>query len=159
MQSVAGADLQVVKTTATQAIDWNEGITYQIVVTNLGPNDAVAASVEDFVSPLLVNVSWTCTPSGVATCAASGTGDIEDLVTLPAGASVTYELTGTLIDEDSGPAGPYLVNVATATVPGTVVDPVASNDSDEVSTLVVPIFRDDFETGDVSRWDASFGAP
>ena len=159
VQSVAGADLQVVKTTATQAIDWNEGITYQIVVTNLGPNDAVAASVEDFVSPLLVNVSWTCTPSGVATCAASGTGDIEDLVTLPAGASVTYELTGTLIDEDSGPAGPYLVNVATATVPGTVVDPVASNDSDEVSTLVVPIFRDDFETGDVSRWDASFGAP
>lgn len=39
---------------------------------NLGPEDVIGATVEDLIPPTVNNASWTCVPSGGASCIASG---------------------------------------------------------------------------------------
>ena len=65
---------------------------------------------------------------------ATGTGNIDALVTLPAGTSATFTVSGTV------PAGTVgaLVNTATATPPLGVTDPVPGNNEGTDSNPVGP---------------------
>src|SRR5262249_7289850 len=85
------------------------------------------ARVQDALPAPLAGFTWTCTPSGVgAGCGtASGTGSIDALVTLPAGTSVTFTVSGTVPANTTG----ALTNTVTVTPPLGVTDPVPGNNS------------------------------
>ena len=87
------------------------------------------------MSAELTGVAWTSTSAGGATgSAGSGAGSISEAVTLPAGASVTYTLTGTVTTAARG----SLVNTATVTAPGGTTDSNPSNNSAEDRDTVLP---------------------
>ena len=83
------------------------------------------ATVTDSFPAAITSANWTCTPTGAATCTASGSGNISDTVDIPAGESVTYSVTANI---DAGATG-NLVN--TASVSTSVGDP---NPGDESAT-------------------------
>jgi uncharacterized repeat protein (TIGR01451 family) len=117
-----------------------DSVTYTIIASNAAGSTAVGAHVVDNLPPELVAATWTCSATAGGTCAASGTGSIDQLVTLPAGSSVTFVLTATL----DAVAGDTLVNLATIDPPAGVTDPVLTdNTATDVDAVV--IFRDGFE--------------
>ena len=88
-----------------------------------GPDDILGVIVSNNFPITLSNVSWDCTPANGATCTAAGTGDIQDAVDIPAGASVNYTATGTAVV--------YAGNTATVSVPAGVTDSNPDNNSDD----------------------------
>ena len=64
-------------------------MTYTITASNAGPSNATGATVAD-TFPASLTATWTCVGAGGGTCTASGSGNINDTVNLPAGGSVTY---------------------------------------------------------------------
>jgi uncharacterized repeat protein (TIGR01451 family) len=88
-------------------------IVYTVNVSNSGPDGLSIAAVNDLFPAGLVNVTWTCTPSGGATCSASGT-TLDDQVTLPSGGSLVYSINATI----SPSFGGILSNTATVTASG-----------------------------------------
>jgi uncharacterized repeat protein (TIGR01451 family) len=121
------ADLQITKTDNATAYIAGAVKTYVIVVSNAGPSDVTGATVMDTFSTNtnIVSTTWTCTPSGSATCTAGGSGDINDSVNLPAGSTVTYTVTATVSASPSGD----LVNAANVTAPPGVTDLASGNNS------------------------------
>jgi len=100
-------------------------VTYAITASNLGPSEALGATVVD-VFPAALFCTWICTPLASATCTAGPvTGDINDTVALPAGSSVTYTAVCSI---DPGATGTFS-NTATVTEPPGVTDPDPSNNS------------------------------
>src|SRR6185436_5136640 len=84
------ADLSISKTDGRTTASPGQPLTYTIVAGNVGPSDVTGANVSDPLPTALVAATWTCIGAGGGTCAAAGTGSIDDTVDLPAGASVTY---------------------------------------------------------------------
>ncbi|HTX91046.1 MAG TPA: SdrD B-like domain-containing protein, partial [Anaerolineales bacterium] len=105
-------DLSVTKTDGVTQYVPGQSVTYTITVANSGPSDATGATVTDSF-PAGVTAAWTCTGSGTATCAASGTGNINDTVNIPAGQHVTYTVTANILSSLTGD----LVNTATVAHP------------------------------------------
>ena len=75
--------------------------------------------------PASLTCTWTCVGAGGGTCTASGSGNINDTVNLPAGGSVTYTASCTI----SAAATGTLINTATVTAPAGVTDPTPGNNS------------------------------
>ncbi len=103
-------------------------------MTNHGPEGVTGATVSDAFPVGLTGVSWSCAGTAGGACTGSGTSDVNDLVDLPAGATVTYSATGVV---DSAAVG-TLSNTATVTVPGGVIDPSPGNDSATDSDALEP---------------------
>ena len=76
-------------------------MTYTIVASNAGPNGVTGATVTD-TFPAALTCTWTCVGAGGGTCTASGSGNINDTVNLPAGGSVTYTANCTLSASATG---------------------------------------------------------
>src|SRR5262245_37011430 len=74
------ADLSVTKTDGQATAVPGQGVTYTIVVTNLGPGAASGATVSDPLPPALTNASWTCSASAGSSCPPSGSGGIATAV-------------------------------------------------------------------------------
>src|SRR6202008_3252481 len=91
---------------------------------------ASGATVAD-TFPAVETCTWTCVGAGGGTCTASGAGNINDSVNLPAGASVTYTPTCAI----SAAATGTLSNTATVTIAG---DPNAANDSATDTDTLTP---------------------
>src|SRR5207237_3210722 len=86
--------------------------TYTIVVANAGPSDVTGAVVADTFPALLTGVTFTASQNGGASgFTHSGTGNINDTVTMPANSSITYVPSGTIPESASGP----MHNTATVT--------------------------------------------
>lgn len=116
-------DLSVTKTDGRLAVDRNEADAYTIVVNNAGPSEAVNAHVYDTLPSSLTGSTWTCTADPGSSCTASGSGNISDTVTLPAGGRVTYAVSVTV----SGTAATNILNTASVVQP---VGMVELNDTD-----------------------------
>ena len=99
-------------------------VTYTITASNAGPSNATGATVAD-TFPASLTCTWTCVGAGGGTCTASGSGNINDTVNLPAGGSVTYTASCTI----SAAATGTLTNTATVTAPAGVTDPTPGNNS------------------------------
>lgn len=149
---VASADLQITKTDNATHYVANAVKTYVIVVSNAGPFDVTGATVTDHFSTNtnIASFSWTCSGKGGGTCAPGGSGDINDLVNLPAGASVTYIVDVTVVNSPSGD----LVNTAMVSEPPGTTDPVPGNntatDTDTLITTEAPPMGVEIGPGDGS---------
>nr|WP_030397233.1 DUF11 domain-containing protein [Kitasatospora purpeofusca] len=128
--------LSVTKTPDKNPYVPGQPLTYTIVVKNDGPSDAVGTSVKDTLPTTIRNFTWTCTAAGGGSCGtpASGTGDINTTVDLPAGGQVTYRLTGTVPADATG----SLDNRATVTPPGGTTDPNCSPSCTSTANPVPP---------------------
>jgi gliding motility-associated-like protein/uncharacterized repeat protein (TIGR01451 family) len=114
-------DLRINKTAPT-AMFAGETINYVITVTNAGPADAIAATIQDIIPAAITNVTWTAIGQNGATV--SKAGDTGNNITLQANIPantglVTINVTGTV----NPAAKDTLVNTATATPAPGVVDP------------------------------------
>lgn len=100
------------KTADTTTVTPGGTIHYTIVVSNTGALAADGTPVIDPIPTGIASQTWTCSASGGATCAASGSGAISDIIaTFPAGSFVTYAVTALV---DAAPPG-IVSNTVTAT--------------------------------------------
>jgi uncharacterized repeat protein (TIGR01451 family) len=153
------ADLSLTKTDG--ALNYSKGgtVTYAIVVSNAGPDDAVGATVTDSFPSAIASASWTCTASPGASCTASGNGNLNDTVSIPVGKTVTYTVTASIAPNASG----NLVNTATVAAPSGSTDPTPSNNSATdtdalLSSIGGQVFEDkDYGGGAGRSFSASSG--
>ena len=118
------ADLSITKTDGVASVTAGGTTTYTIMATNAGPSAVTGATVAD-TFPASLTATWTCVGASGGTCTASGSGNINDTVNLPVGASVTYTVSATISAGASG----TLTNTATVTAPAGVTDPTPGNNS------------------------------
>jgi uncharacterized repeat protein (TIGR01451 family) len=124
----------------TDTLAAGDAPTYTVYIGNNGPSDIAQAAVLLNPPQYFSGLQWTCVAQGGATCAAAGSGVIDDSVYLPADAHLTYTVHGRL---DPGYAG---TNFAlTAAVVSAVDDPNTNNDS--VSDTDTVTIRGDASVG------------
>jgi hypothetical protein len=112
----------------------------------------MGALVVDNPPPILTGVTWICTAAGGASCPASGVGAINEIVDLPVGGSVEFELSGTV---DPGAAG-WLINEAAVTPPAGAMDPTPHNASmRDWDALEPAVFCDSFNGGTTGGWSST----
>ncbi len=120
------ADLTVTITDSVTTYTPGTTNTYTMVVTNNGPTDVTGATVTD-IWPTGVNGTWTAVVTGGASVAAtSGSASINQLVTMPAGATVVYTVTANVAGNLTG----SLVMPGTVTAPSGVTETDASNNTE-----------------------------
>jgi uncharacterized repeat protein (TIGR01451 family) len=120
------ADLKVtVNDNKTTAVAGQKN-TYTIVATNMGPSNVAGAVISDSFPSTFNGVTYTATQTGGASgFTSSGSGNINNTVTMPAGSKITYKATGTISASTSG----SISNTATVTAPSGVTDPIPSNNT------------------------------
>ena len=127
---VPAADLSIAKTDSPDPVTVGKDLSYSLLVSNHGPQDAAGVTVTD---ALPAGATFVSSSTTVGSC--SGTATVTcDLGALANGASATVTIV-----VRPGSAG-QLSN--TATVSSTTVDPVAGNNSSTVSTTVSPLEAD-----------------
>ncbi|MBI4762444.1 MAG: sortase [Chloroflexota bacterium] len=119
-------------------------LTYTIIVTNAGPSDALGVSVTDNIPPQFTSWTWTCVPSGGATCSGSGgpiTTNFSDTVNMPAGSSITYTVTTQVASSATG----SLTNTVTISHPAdsTPADNTASDTDTPNPQADLSVTKDD----------------
>ena len=127
------ADVRVTKTDGLTSAIPGQAITYTVMVSNDGPGNVREAHVTDFLPAGLEGATWVCNGSGAA-CTGSGTGNIDDFITLAPGTQVTYLVSATIAASFSG----ALSNTASVSFAGPVTDPDPSNNSATDLTHVAP---------------------
>jgi uncharacterized repeat protein (TIGR01451 family) len=120
---VSATDTDTAAPTANLQITKNDGagtyvpggtLTYTIVVSNpTGPSNVIGATVTDNFPLQVSSVTGSCAVAGGAVCGWSGSGNINDTVTLPVGSSITYTVTVTI---NPGATG-GLVNTLSVSLP------------------------------------------
>jgi LPXTG-site transpeptidase (sortase) family protein len=135
--TINSPDLNIIKTDGSATYTPGVSLTYAITVNNVG-NAVGTGTVTDNFPAALTNISWTCSGTGGATCSASGNGNINDSVSIPAGQSITYTINATALSSATG----NLVNSATAAL-SAVTDPTPLNNSS--SDIDTPVYSADLE--------------
>ena len=123
--SNAQTDLGITKTDGSATYTAGAAVTYTIVVTNAGPSNATGATVADTFPAQITSATWTCVAAGGASCAASGSGNLNNNVNIPVGGSVTY----TMIANTSASASGIMSNTATVAAGAGQTDPTPGNNS------------------------------
>lgn len=134
-------DLAIAKTNAADFVGGAQRIAYRIMVTNAGPAAAAGARVTDTLESYFSQAQWQCSASGGAECAASGTGDLDLAVDLPAGSAVQIDLSAVLAPLPEDP----VMNVAAVAVPASMLDPDPDNNVASDGPDQRGVFRDGFE--------------
>ncbi len=144
VDAVIGLEISI--TDNRDTIEPGERNTYVVVASNAGPNTAVDATVSVGLPQHLVEASadWTCYAGLGASCGTSGTGGIDDSVTLPAGSSVVY-----VLEADVDPRAHGNIEVQA------ILELDEEQATDSTTTTVInasdSIFRDRFEPADSEK--------
>lgn len=151
-QMLTGVDLAVSIADDHMGLAPGDGTRYTITVRNVGSVDATDARVQVPLAAELVDASWTCVAPAGAFCSANGNGGIDDLIDLPAGASVVYTLAATL---DHG-VDPWVTSsytqTASVTADGAQTEVSTQNNSaSDTNVIYKVIFKDGFEDPIVPR--------
>jgi uncharacterized repeat protein (TIGR01451 family) len=136
-----GADLSIIKRNGLRLLPGGQPVSYTLLVSNAGPQAVVNARVTDILPAQLLSPSWTCVAGAGANCPASGSGTVDALVSLEAGASVTFTLNVT------AQANPEQIvsNLATVAAPPNAPDPNLVN-NDSVDVDAIGVYGEGFET-------------
>jgi uncharacterized repeat protein (TIGR01451 family) len=119
-------DVAITTNDGVAIVEPGQSLTYTTKATNPGNAAVSGATVTDTFPAALQGVTWTCAAVGGASCtAASGSGNINQVVDLPVASALTFTATGTLSPAASNPVS----NAATVTLPPGVSDPDLSNNS------------------------------
>jgi hypothetical protein len=138
----AARDLVVTKTNGQGFVDTGMLTTWFIGVRNPTGAANYGARLEDLVPAGVTGATWTCSAFDGAVCAnASGSGGIDEIVDLPAGASLLYEFTATVTAVE----GESVSNTATITLAAGQTD-INPADNSATDTDPVGLFIDGFET-------------
>ena len=107
--------------------------TYTIVVSNAGSSKVVGAVIHDAFPSTFTGITYTATQNGGASgFTASGSGNINNTVTMPPASTITYKATGTISSSATG----SISDTATVTAPSGVTDPnTANNSASDTDTL------------------------
>ena len=134
------ADLQITKTDGVTEVVAGASTTYTIVVTNAGPADVTGAEIVD-KSPF-DGFAWTAVGTGGASgftadnSVAPFPANIDDIVTMPAGSTITYTAK---MDTSSAAVGDF-TNTATVTAPSGITDmDLTNNSASDTDSLTNPI--------------------
>jgi len=123
------ADLSITKTDGVTTATPGGSVTYTITASNAGPGSTMGTVADTF--PASLTCTWTCVGALGGVCTGAGSGNINDVATLPAGGSVTYTASCSISASATG----SLAN--TATVTGVAGDPTpANNSATDTDTLV-----------------------
>jgi len=127
------ADLKVTVSDGKTAATAGAKNTYTIVVTNAGPSKVIGAAIHDSFPSTFTSVTYNATQSGGASgFSASGSGNINNTVTMPPASKITYKATGTISASATG----SISDTATVTAPSGVTDPnTANNRASDTDTL------------------------
>ncbi len=128
-QLVPTSDLWITKSDGLNQVHPGQPLRYTLVVGNEGPSDARDVRIRDKFPDALANVSYVRDLEGIVT---EGTGDIDDLVDLPVGATLTYTVDA-LVDPS---AAESLRNTATVEPADGWIDPLPQNNTATDITLV-----------------------
>jgi glucose/arabinose dehydrogenase len=141
--TLGAADVGVSLDDGVAVVSPGDALTYTMIVANHGADAVAGEGVATTLSPLLADAAWNCTPSAGASCAATGTGDIEDSVDLPVGGSVTYTIDANVMSGASG----IVESSAAVTPPPGYEDPDPSdNTATDIDTVDGDrIFADGFD--------------
>jgi hypothetical protein len=140
------ADLSVTIDDGQDAITPGQPQTYLVEVRNLGPDDAPGSLLVLASTPQLLNTNWACTPVGPASCpAASGSGELGEVINLPAGGGLDFVQNG-----DAATVLPpsLVVNVnlsGSSVAPNFVFDPQSSNNVSSDVNQTDRLFANGFE--------------
>ena len=129
------ADLAITKTDGIVSAVPGGTTTYTVVVNNNGPSGVLGATVADVIPAAVQSATFTAVGAGGASgFTANGGGNINDVVNMPAGSSIVYTIVANIRATATG----TLVNTATVTPPGGVIDPTPGNNSSTDTDSLTP---------------------
>jgi uncharacterized repeat protein (TIGR01451 family) len=128
------ADLSITKTDGVTTAAPGGSVTYTITASNAGPSNTSSVTVAD-TFPASLTATWTCVGAGGGICTASGSGNINNTVILPAGGSVTYTAVATISSSAIG----MLSNTATVSASSTTDPNPGNNAATDIDTLIPPV--------------------
>ncbi len=158
------ADLVITKEVLTPDAGPGDQLQFRITVKNCGPSNVIDATVQDSFPSTYVGIgqtgdpAWTCTatPPNACPAPASGSGDINALVDLVAGAPGTCAGAGEAVflvtgEIESGTLESVLANTATVSAPLGTTDQSTANNASTVSVILteeadLAIVKDDGNT-------------
>ncbi|MEJ5150268.1 DUF11 domain-containing protein [Comamonas sp. MYb396] len=126
------ADLSITNASAATSVAPGATVTYTVTASNAGPVEATGATVTNTLPAALTDATWTCVGAGGGTCSASGSGNINDTVNLPVGASVTYTVTAKVAANATG----SLASTASIAAPAGIDDPSPANNSATANSVI-----------------------
>jgi uncharacterized repeat protein (TIGR01451 family) len=130
------ANLSITKTDGSATYVPGGPISYTIVASNAGPSDVIGATVSDTLPAAITGATWACVATGVgATCPASGVGNINAIVNLPAGGSALFTVTASVSASATG----NLVNSAAIVPPSGTTDPDPGDNSATDTDTPAPV--------------------
>lgn len=149
-----GLDLSVEIDGGVDFVAGGDRIHYAITVRNAGPDDAHDAKVRDLLPFNLVDATWTCVADAGATCTAEGESDIDDVVAIPVGATLAYELVATVAAEPEAP----VENAVSVASPTGLAD-IEETNNVATDVVTVGIFADGYDREVTSRGLDTDAAP
>lgn len=126
-----GVDLQITKSDGVTTYTPGGSLTYTVLVSNPGTFTVSGAVVTDLLPVQVTAASWSCLPGTGATCTPGGTGNINDVISLPPGLQVTYTITASISPYAAG----TLSNTASVAAPAGFVDTAPGNNSASDSNI------------------------
>jgi len=128
------ADIYAEKSVSAPEAAPDEVIAYTLVIGNDGPSDAPQVKVVDDPPPGMSFESWTCTASQ-GSCAGSGSGAIDETVSIQAGGRVEFVVQARL--DAALAVGETRINQLSAVLEGEGSDPDSGNNTDSAEVVVV----------------------
>lgn len=117
--SLGATDLSITGTDGKTGALAGDASTYTILISNPTASSVSGVTVIDNFPASLTGITWTCTHGVGSTCTASGSGNINDTITLAAGGSVTYIANATISASATG----SVQNTARIVLPAGFTDP------------------------------------
>jgi uncharacterized repeat protein (TIGR01451 family)/gliding motility-associated-like protein len=119
------SDLSIEKTNGQEVFVPGLPVEYTITVRNNGPSNVLGVRIIDNAPVGTIFSGWRATGSDGAEFVISGSGNINQVVSLPNSGSIVYKV---IVDVPASFNG-ALVNTATVVVPGNVIDVNGENNS------------------------------
>ncbi|WP_386065829.1 fibronectin type III domain-containing protein [Tahibacter sp. UC22_41] len=135
-------DLAITNSNGKRYINGGSTVGWLVEVDNGTSTAATGARVRLALPAHLTNVGWVCSAQGGASCpGASGSGDLDGLVGLPAGARVSFLVSATVPPTPEQP----ITTTATVELSGAYGDPQTANNTAVDGPDPVGIFGNGFQ--------------